>query len=845
MIAARLFDPVEKPVVIFAMMMFILLLAPVVMQRLKLPSVVGLIGAGVVFGPNMVGLIERDATFQLMGQVGLLYILFNAGLEIDLAGFRKARLKSAGFGSLSFLIPQVVGASVVYAMGLLDHGWTAAILLASMFGSHTLLAYPVASRLGLTRHRAVTVTLGATMVTDVSALLVLAVVASSVGGSGLGPWFWLKLVGSFGLLVGLAFTALPRVASWYFREQETDGPAAFLFVMASVFSLAWLADATGLQAILGAFMAGLALNRLIPVTSPLMSRIQFMGDALFIPFFLVSVGMLADFSVLLTGWRAWAMSLVMSGLVLVTKWGAAMLAGTLFRYTREEKWLMFGLSVPQAAATLAAVMVGYDLGLFDDTVLNGTILMILVTCVVGPAVVEAQGRLIAARAEQVASEGDELPQRIMVPLANPDHAGALVDIALLMRDGLSDQPVFPLMVALDGPGVEERLARGEKVLSHAVVHAAAASVSATPVTRVDRNITAAILRAIRETRISHVVVGWDGRASGTHAFGRLLDPLITEGRSAVFICHLPGPVQTCRRVVLMVPPWSERGPGFDEMVGDLKLLTQRLSAPLLVMTTSEESSSLERRFKERSPTVPTRFEGMSRWSDLIPHLREQVQEDDLLVLLSARKGTIAWEASLESIPGVLAREFSDVVSITAFTSEAVADQEIAAVGVARRDPNRVIEVLAPDHEGALREVVDALGVSDPGKVAHLHQELLSGLSRHSHEVAPGVVLLDLRDEAVPGCRTVLAHSAGGVGFPGAGHPVDLILVVFSVQHRKVSAHLKELAWTASLLRNPERVAALRQARTAHALNLALSSVRPGDGSEVPASDPVDSDAPDA
>lgn len=822
MIAARLMDPIETPVIIFAMMMLILLLAPVVMERLKLPSVVGLIGAGVIFGPNFIGLIERDSTFQLMGAVGLLYILFNAGLEIDLAGFRKARAKSMFFGTVSFAIPQLVGAWVIFNMGLLGDGWPAAILLASMFGSHTLLAYPVASRLGLTKNEAVTVTIGGTMVTDVSALLVLAVVAGSVGGDGLGPMFWIKLTAAFALLVALAFAVLPRLASWYFKSQETDGPAAFIFVMASVFTLAWVADITGLQSILGAFLSGVALNRLIPTTSPLMSRIKFMGDALFVPFFLVSVGMLADFSVLLTGWRSWAVSISMCVLVLSTKWVAAMLSGLLFRYSREQRWLMFGLSVPQAAATLAAVMVGYDIGLFDDAVLNGTIIMILVTCLVGPYVVEKEGRALAVRETERPPSASDAPQRLLVPLANPDNAGALMDVALLMRDALSDQAVFPLIVAVDGDGVEERLAAGETVLSHAVVHAAAANIPTTPITRVDMNITAAILRAVKETRISHVVVGWDGKRSGSSIFGRVLDPLVTEGRSAVFICHLPGPVQTCNRVLLAVPPWSERGPGFDDLVRDLKLMTQRLSAQLVVVVPEEDVQRMERRFKRLKPDVPTTFKGIGTWGGLLPALADQRGEDDLLVLLSARKGTIAWEPGLDRLPGEIARRFPSAPAVVAYPSEMAEDRTLDAEPIERAD-NLLLHLDATDHDAALRGIVEALGLPDDKRVDEVHKRLCDSLKHHSHEVVPGVVLLDLHGKSVPVGRSVLAVAPEGVTFPKATQLVDTILVLFSGPKRAAPAHLKDLARTAAILRSPQLVAQLRRARSADAFNAVLAA----------------------
>jgi len=498
--------PFDDPVLIFALVMLIILLAPMVFKKLKIPGLVGLILAGTVVGPGLLGLIERDFTIELLGTVGLLYLMFMAGLSIDLNQFEKLRERSIGFGLLSFFLPQL--SALYVGTQWLDYSFSTSLLLGSIVGSHTLLAYPIVERLGITKNTGVTMSMGGTLVTDTMSLGVLAIVAGSVGDN-LGAGYWIQFGVTVVVFVVTAVLTMPRFGRWFFRNVQYEKNIDYVFVVAVLFTTAFLAELAGLAPIIGAFMAGLLLNRLVPESSTLMSRVQFVGNVFFIPFFLISVGMLVDIQVL-GSLEVWVKAIVFSLLVFFGKGIASYVMKYLFKYTNQETLVIYGLTTPQSAATLAVTLVGYELGFFDQTAVNAVVIMILITCLIGPWLVEKYGRLVAIQEEEKPYSRADAPQRILVPLANPETSDALMDIAFMVRDNKQSQPVYPLTVARDGANVEANVARGEKMLSHAVLHAASADVEVNPVTSVDLNVSRGIARTIEERRISNIVIGWNG-----------------------------------------------------------------------------------------------------------------------------------------------------------------------------------------------------------------------------------------------------------------------------------------------------------------------------------------------
>ncbi|WP_332689142.1 cation:proton antiporter [Halalkalibacter lacteus] len=644
-------QPVTNPVLIFAMAMVVFLVAPLIMAKLRIPGIIGFIFAGVVIGPNGLGLLDRDPTIVLLGTVGLLYIIFIAGLEIDLEGFKKYRNRSLMFGTLSFIIPFVLGTIGAYYLGYSIAG---AILLGSLLGSHTLLAYPIASRLGISKNKAVTTSVGGTIMTDTLALLVLAVVAGSTQGE-LTANFWFILVVSLIVYVAGVFIIVPIAAKFFFRTLSSEGTLEYIFVMAVLFVSAYFATVAGLEPIIGAFLAGLALNRFIFEQSPLMNRIKFIGNSLFIPFFLLSVGMLMDLSILISDPSAWKKATLVVALVVIGKYLATWITGKFYRYSGEEVKLMFGLTIPQAAATLAATLVGFDLGLFDQATVNAIIVMILATCMIGPYTVEKFARIIAMKEEQKPYEPSLAPERVIVPIANPHTMESLMDLSFIIR-GQSPEPLYTLSVAQGGrEDSSAKIVEAEKILGHAVTYAAGAEVPIQMLTRVDTNITSGMIRAMEESRITTAVIGWNGKLSTPQKiFGGVLDQMLERTTQMVLVSKLGHPLNTTKRIVIIIPSGFDHKAGYYQSVQIAKKMANQLGASISCFVVKDNIKSYEKSFNEIKPDVKVTIISLDSWNVWHNKYKPLLRADDVVLVFSARRGTIAWHPQLERLPRVLA-----------------------------------------------------------------------------------------------------------------------------------------------------------------------------------------------
>ncbi|CAN5899589.1 cation:proton antiporter [soil metagenome] len=805
--------PITDPVLIVALAMAIFLVAPLLFERYKVPGLIGLIVAGAIFGPHGLGLLARDPTIVLLGTVGLLYLVFQAGLELDLHRFAEYRQRSLIFGVLSFGIPMLLALLVMPQLGF---GWAAAILMGSIIGSHTLLAYPIVSRLGLVKNTAVTTVVGGTLVTDTLSLGVLAVIAGSLEG-GLGMGFWIRLFGILGLYVALVFFAVPRVGRWFFRNTPGHAPAEFIFLMVVLFAVAYAAGLAGAQPIIGAFLAGLTLNQLIPNQGPLMNRVRFVGNALFIPFFLISVGMLVDARVLAGSAQVWIIAAAIIVMVHLGKFAAAWISRRIFGYSGEEGFLMFGLSVPQAAATLAVTFVGLEIGLFEETLVNAVIVMILVTGLVGPSLVERYGKRIALHEEQKPYEPSEAPQRILIPISNPATAEALLDLAFAIRGPRSEEPIYPLMVVREGADdAAAQVAEAEKMLGHAVIYAAGADVPVVPLTRVDQNIPTAIARGMQETRTSTVVVGWDGRSSRRHGiFGSVLDQLLEQTRQLVIVAKLGHPLNVTKRLVLVLPPAIDHHPGFYGALRTLKTLASELAATILVLVVGGDAEWYEEVYDRVKPQVPGSFERVDGWWPLLPALQEQLRPDDLVAVLSARRGTLAWHRELEHLPGRLARLVPESF-LMIYPSQVEPAAPLHFGGTELPDslhPERIVFDLPRKRlDEALEELLRTTFSPEMPRLRRIVATLVESEREFSSEISPGVMVPHALVSGLQEPMLFLGISAEGIDFPLSKEPARLIFLLLSPIDRP-QEHLRNLAEVARLVHDPERVQRLLESRT--------------------------------
>lgn len=826
--------PLEEPVLVFAAVMLIILAAPLLAVRFRLPGIIGLIVAGILVGPHAAGILERDKTIELMGTVGLLYIMFMAGLEVDLNQFFKYRNRSLVFGSLTFLMPQLIGTAM--AVWLLGFGWAAAILLASMFASHTLVSYPIAARLGIAQSGAVTTAIGGTIITDTAALLVLAVVAAAHHGD-IGPMFWGELALSLGIFVAAVLILLPRLGRWFFGVYAGDGGAEFVFVLAAGFTCAFFAEVAGVEAIIGAFLAGLALNRLIPHQGALMNRINFVGNTLFVPLFLLSVGMLVEVSRLVGGYRAWLVGGSMVVTVILTKWLAAWLTRKLLGYSRSESMVIYGLSVPQAAATLAAVFVGFEINLFDEEVLNGAVMMILFTCLLGPWLVEKYGREMALASRRMPDRDDDAPQRILVPLANPSSADSLMDLAFAIREPDSHESIYPLTIAPDDGQVEKHVAAGEKMLGHAVIYAAGADVPVIPTTRIDLNIANGIARAVAELRISNIIVGWKPSAAPVRrgkVFGSVLDQLLNQTRQSILFCHFSRPINNTQRLILVIPPSGHLQSGFNDAIKLCKRMTSNIGARLYILSTPLTIEAVRAGVKKIKPEVNVTFAPVQQFARLADTLATTVGEDDMILLLNSRRSGPTWQPRCDRLPLELAAAFTELNLLVLYPSELVSRP--GSMTPEQLENRPFIRALAEGRttfqldrissEQAIERMLETAFPDEPAKRRMLQENLVRNSREFSAEVVPGVVLIHAHVSQVGEPTVLLGISQTGLSFPRVLKPAHLVFALLNPIHQSPEAHLKTLAAIANLVRQKDVIDRLRAAHSPEDLQADLNPVDP-------------------
>ncbi|MCC5919924.1 MAG: cation:proton antiporter [Cyclobacteriaceae bacterium] len=646
--------PIEEPTLIFFLVLMVILLSPLLLERFKIPGLIGLILAGVMLGEDGSNILVRDKSIELFSTVGLLYIMFMAGLEIDLNEFKKNRNRSIVFGSISFTVPLALG--ILVALYFLKFDLYASLLLASMFASHTLLSYPIASNLGLSKSKAVNIVVGGTIITDTGALLVLAIVAGMVKEGGLDGSFWVQLGLSVSFFVGIMFFIFPIIARKFFKTVEGN-VSQYIFVLAMVFFGANLAVAAQMQPIIGAFFTGLALNSLIPKNSALMNRIAFVGNALFIPFFLIGTGMLVDVSAFFSGGGALLIAGTMLFVALFAKILAAYITQRFFKLSAVEGQLMMGLSSAQAAATLAVVLVGVNLEIFTDDVLNGTIIMILGTALFSSILTSKAGTKQAIIEAQKEPEEEQGLQRILLPIANPESIRLLVDLAVMIKQKGQKEPIYPLAVVADDDTADKQVLRKKEMLDAAVVEASATDTIAQVITRVDSNIPFGISRAIKEFRITEVVIGWNADITNKDKmFGSVLDYLINNSDEMLLITKHSQPLNTMKKLFLVIPSFATQEIGFSYWVQTVKTLANQIGTEIIIYCQIGEKIAIDQAFAAKSPKVDTTYRNFDNWDDF-HEIADVVKKDDLIVVISSRKGTPSYNPFMDILPKTLSDSF--------------------------------------------------------------------------------------------------------------------------------------------------------------------------------------------
>ncbi|WP_162428092.1 cation:proton antiporter [Pontibacter pudoricolor] len=655
-LALKLTLPFEDPVLIFTLVLFIILVSTIILKRVKIPGIVGLIIAGVIVGPNGFGIMERDASMILFGTVGILYIMFLAGLEMDMVGFKKTKTRSITYGALTFFVPITIGALTF--LYLFNYELKSAILLGCMFASHTLLAYPIISKLGLAKNEAVTVTIGGTIITDTAVLIVLAIIVGSMEGN-VSMAYWIILALKLAAFVAVVLFVFPIIAKAIFKQLESEKGAQFIFVLALVFAASFLAELAGVEAILGAFLAGLALNQLIPHTSALMNRLEFVGNNIFVPFFLLSVGMLVDVSVLFEGWAALATIVTVIILAIFTKWIAAYITQKLYGYSITQRNLIFGLSTARAAATLAVILVGFEIGIIEEFALNLTVVLILATSLASSFITERAGRALAIIESRRKPDLSEKPDRILVPIANPATIENLIDLSIMLKNPDYHEPIYPLAVVIDNEQAEEEIFKKNKMLQEAIKHASATDNDVQLVSKIDMNISSGILRAIKELMITEVVLGWNAKiTTRDRVFGTVLDNLLEKTEQMILVCKIVEPLNTTRRIIVIVPINAELERGYLRWIRAVKKLSSQLGAKIVFRGRRRTLNKIRQTLATTKPAVEAEFEPIANFREF-GDMKTSLTKDDMIVVVSGRRGTVSYNNTMDYVPRVLSRDYKE------------------------------------------------------------------------------------------------------------------------------------------------------------------------------------------
>lgn len=670
--------PITNPVLVFTVILSIILISPIILRPIKVPGIIGLILFGVLLGPHGLNWLRKIDKVTLQGSgvdaidlfstIGLLYIMFIAGLELDMNEFKKTKNKSLLFGFLTFIIPITIGFPVCYY--LLDYAFLPSALIASMFATHTLVSYPIVTSYGISKHEAVAIAVGGTILTDTAVLIILAIITGASQGA-LNQEFWVTLSVSFVIFLFIMFGVIPKIAKWFFQRIEAEKTAHYIFVLAVVFFAAFLAELAGLEPIIGAFVAGLALNKLIPHSSALMNRIEFIGNAIFIPFFLISVGMIVDVSVLTKG----PMALIIAGTLTVVAISGKFIAATVtqwvFKYTKNQRNLIFGLSNAHAAATLAIIMVGYDKEIIDENVVNGTIVLILITCVVASMVTENASKKIVLEGHQDDEHVEHVPEheeQILIPIANLANMEPILDFATLIKSKKSHHPLNILSVVPDNEEAERNMINAKRNLDSMVRYASGAETEVEIVTTIDHNIASGIGRSSKEMFADCIIIGWPSASSFIEKIvGEKAESILNRTNANLFMCRMDKPFLSHKSITLFVPPLAESEMGFSYWMEKMLKLAQELTLPISFVCGARTQKAIELFLEEAKSSVPASYNNYEDW-DNIYGLATFSNTDSLLVFVSSRPGEVSYRDSLDGLAKRVGRYYQNQNLLLIFPS---------------------------------------------------------------------------------------------------------------------------------------------------------------------------------
>ena len=655
--------PITDPTLIFFVVLLIVLFAPIIMGKLRIPHIIGMVLAGIVIGKYGLNILERDSSFELFGKVGLYYIMFLAALEMDMEGMKKNKSRLLIYGLLTCFIPFTL--TYLMSVHLLHYSTKASLLLSCIMASNTLIAYPIVSRYGLQQKPSVTLSVGSSMLSLLIALVILAGLVASFGEHD-GVLFWIFFATKFAAYCGFMIFLIPRLTRWFLRRYS-DAVMQFIFVMAMLFMSAALSQIVGIEGVFGAFFAGLILNRYIPHVSPLMNRLEFIGNALFIPYFLIGVGMLINVNLLFQGGHILWVIFCIVFFGTLGKAIAAYAACLGFRLPLSSGHMMFGLTSAHAAGSIAMVMVGMNIligpntYLVNDDMLNGVVIMILFTCIISSLLTDWSSQKIILRDKELPEAEDEKKgndEKILIPVRYPEYADSLMDLALLVRNQKLNRGLVCLNVVYDDKDMRYNQEQGRQLLDHCSQLAAATDVMTQTQVRIAANIANGIKHAFNEFQCSEIIIGMHMHPERSPKFwGEFHQSLFNGLSRQIIMARVIQPLNTIRRIQVAVPSRAEFEPGFYRWLERLSRMAGNLDCRIQFHGRTETLALINEYIQNRHHEVRADYALMNHWNEM-PQLAAQISNDHMLVVITARKGTVSYKTALERLPEEITRFFS-------------------------------------------------------------------------------------------------------------------------------------------------------------------------------------------
>lgn len=666
--------PITDPTLIFFVVLLIVLFAPIIMGKLRIPHIIGMVLAGIVVGKYGLNILERDSSFELFGKVGLYYIMFLAALEMDMEGMKKNKSRLLIYGLLTCFIPFTL--TYFMSIHLLHYSAKASLLLSCIMASNTLIAYPIVSRYGLQQKPSVTLSVGSSMLSLLIALVILAGLVASFGEHD-GVLFWIFFATKFAAYCGFMIFLIPRLTRWFLRRYS-DAVMQFIFVMAMLFMSAALSQIVGIEGVFGAFFAGLILNRYIPHISPLMNRLEFIGNALFIPYFLIGVGMLINVNLLFQGGHILWVIFCIVFFGTLGKAIAAYAACLGFRLPLSSGHMMFGLTSAHAAGSIAMVMVGMNIligpntYLVNDDMLNGVVIMILFTCIISSLLTDWSSQKIILRDKELPEAEDEKKgndEKILIPVRYPEYADSLMDLALLVRNQKLNRGLVCLNVVYDDKDMRYNQEQGRQLLDHCSQLAAATDVMTQTQVRIAANIANGIKHAFNEFQCSEIIIGMHMHPERSPKFwGEFHQSLFNGLSRQIIMARVIQPLNTIRRIQVAVPSRAEFEPGFYRWLERLSRMAGNLDCRIQFHGRTETLALINEYIQNRHHEVRADYALMNHWNEM-PQLAAQISNDHMLVVITARKGTVSYKTALERLPEEITRFFSGTNLIIIFPDQ--------------------------------------------------------------------------------------------------------------------------------------------------------------------------------